>query len=213
MKMSRSFFKLTLLATLTLACAQASYATSFTTVTTDLQNNSGLMCCPHWYVGGNIGGSYVHDKPFPGTPDYVAENGVGWNVNTGYQFFHIYSAMFGGELGYSQYADSREYLSPSTTVGRTEHYSAYLAATGQVPLIYNFSALGKLGVAYGYARKNAYPTNFSASANSYGLYYGGGLMYNVTKAAALVAQWNRDRGNGSTGSTDLYTIGVQVNLA
>lgn len=175
----------------------------------------GLICCPHWYIGGNLGISHAFDNPFAGTTDYVEHSGTGWSVDTGYQFLHIYGAMIGAELGYTYYADSREYTrtSPPVTVGRTEHQSVDLVATLQLPVVYNFSLLGKLGGAYNYARKNAYPINISRSANNGSIYYGGGVMYNVTKAAAIVGQWNRSRGNSSTGTTDLYSIGVQINLA
>ncbi|GEM_PF-5951905 len=44
-------------------------------------------------------------------------------------------------------------------------------------------------------------------------YFGLGVAENVTQAAAIVGQWNRNRGNGSTGSTDLLSLGVTVLLA
>lgn len=209
-KTLQNVLKITTIAAASLALANATYAhNSFS-----LANGKiGLLDCAHWYIGGNLGVSHANDRPFTNSNDHVDENGPGWNVNSGYQFFHIYQAIFGGELGYSSYADSREYAPGSITVGRTEHYSIYLAATGQLPLVYNFSALAKLGAANSYARKNAFPGNFSRSANPFSLYYGFGLMYNVTPRAALVTQWARDRGNSTTGSMDLYTLGVQVTLA
>src|SRR5579864_9335409 len=41
--------------------------------------------CGHWYVGGNIGMSHLHDDPNPGTHNSVDEDGAGGSVVGGYQ--------------------------------------------------------------------------------------------------------------------------------
>ncbi len=174
----------------------------------------GLFDCLHWYVGANIGVSHLHDNPNPNfrATNSVSENGPGWNVNGGALFMHIYDVVMGGELGYTQYADSRENITgtgaQSATFARTEHFSVYAALTGLYPMVYNFSLLGKLGVAYGYARKTAIGFGTTASATSYRPYGALGLGYNLTPKFTVIGQAARDWGSHATGSADLYSIGL-----
>lgn len=165
----------------------------------------------YWYVGGHIGESRTHDKKAPGSSDSVTQIGPGWTVDLGYQFAEFYRVLFAGELGYTQYHNSNE-TTPGTNVASTEHFSTYLAAVAQYPLVDNFNVLGKLGVAYSYAKKVFTASGTSASANDYSPYYGLGVSYNVTSNAALVLQWARARGNSKTGSTDLTSLGITYNL-
>jgi len=164
-----------------------------------------------WYVGGNIGESRTHDKKAAGTSDSVTQIGPGWSVDLGYQIVQFYRAILSGELGYTQYHNSNE-TTPAANVASTEHFATYLAAVAQYPIVYNFNVLGKLGVAYSYAKKVFTATSASKSANTYSLYYGLGVSYNVTSNAAFVLQWARARGNHSTGSTDLTSLGISYNL-
>lgn len=164
----------------------------------------------NWYVGANIGESRTHDKKAPASSDSVTQIGPGWSVDLGYQFAEFRRALFAGELGYTQYHNSNE-TTPAVNVASTEHFSTYLAAVVQYPIVDNFNVLGKLGIAYSYAKK-VFTGGASASANAYSPYYGAGVSYNVTPNAALVLQWARARGNGSTGSTDLTSLGITYNL-
>src|SRR3990167_859402 len=168
---------------------------------------------PTWYVEGNIGVSRVHDKKAAGsTTNSVTQTGPGWSADAGYQFYNYRNFLFAGELGYTNYHDSTENTG-TTNVATTEHFSSHLAARVTYPLGYNFSVLGKLGVAYSYAKKIFTATGASASANVYSPHYGLGLSYNVSQRAAFVGQWARARGNGKTGSTDLYSLGVLIALS
>lgn len=166
---------------------------------------------PGWYVGGHIGLSRTHDKAAPGSGDSVTQIGPGWTVDLGYQFVQWYRATLAAELGYTQYHNSNE-TAPGVNVASTEHFASYLAAVAQYPLVKQLSVLGKLGVAYSYAKKVFTGSGASASANVYSPYYGVGFSYNITPQAALVLQWARARGNGSTGSTDLTSLGVSYNF-
>lgn len=166
---------------------------------------------PNWYVGGHVGLSRTHDKAAPASGDSVTQIGPGWTADLGYQFFEYRRAIFAGELGYTQYHNSNE-TAPNTNVASTEHFATYLAAVVQYPILNRFNVLGKLGVAYSYAKKVFTGSGASASANVYSPYYGAGVSYNITQQAALVLQWARVRGNGSTGSTDLTSLGVSYNF-
>lgn len=161
--------------------------------------------CSHWYVSGNIGVSHLHDTKAPRSKDSVDENGPGFSAFGGYQF----NSVFGAELGYTQYHDSRETIGTATgssTIAKTEHYAVTLAATGKLPLAYGFSARGKLGLAYSYANK-IFIFGPSASSGAVSLYYGLGFLYSITPKADLVAEWASVRGNNYTGSSELYSLG------
>lgn len=170
--------------------------------------------CPHWYMGGNLGVSHLHDKAATGLPDYVDQNGPGWNVNVGVNFIRVFAGMLGAELGYTQYADSRENTTgASVNVANTEHYSTYLAAEGKYPLVDRLNALGKLGVSYQYARKVFVGGGTTGSANTYSPYGAIGLTYDLTCNFAFVGLVARDWGhNNSTGSADLYSLGFSYSI-
>src|SRR5579863_7718196 len=107
---------------------------------------------PSWYVGGHVGMSRTHDKAAPGSGDSVTQIGPGWTADLGYNFFQYRRATFAGELGYTQYHNSNE-TRPGVNIASTEHFSTYLAAVGQLSLVHNLNVLGKVGVAYSYAKK------------------------------------------------------------
>ena len=160
--------------------------------------------CPHWYVSGNLGVSHLYDKQAPGSHDSVNENGPGWNVNGGYQW----NSILGGELGYTQYHDSRE-TKGGLNIAKTEHYAVHVAATGQYPLANQFSVVGKLGVAYSYANKIFTASGAAAASGSVSPYAALGVAYSITKKADFVAQWEGVRGNNYTGSSTLYSLGFK----
>lgn len=162
---------------------------------------------PNWYVGGHIGESRTHDKAAVGSGDSVTQIGPGWEADLGYRFLEYRQAILAAELGYIQYHQSNETV-PGVNVASTEHFASYLAAVVQYPLCYSFNIFGKLGGAYSYAKKVFEVTGVSRSANTFSLYWGGGLSYNMTSKASLDLQWDRVRGNNKTGSTDMLSLGV-----
>lgn len=168
--------------------------------------SSYTLDAPHWYAGANIGVSHVFDKPAPGSGNSVNENGPGFNVNAGYQF----NSLWGVEGGYNQYHNSRE-TTAVTNVAQTEHYAAYLAATGKYPLANQISVLGKLGASYNYANK-IFNAGAAAAAQSVSPYFGLGLTYSLTQKIDFLGQWSRSLGNHLTGSADLYAIGISFAL-
>lgn len=167
---------------------------------------------PMWYAGANIGVSTVHDKKAAGSNDSVTLIGPGWSADLGYQFLKLYNTTFAGELGYTQYHKSTE-NTPGVNVANTEHFASYAALVGHYALPCHFGILGKLGVAYSYAKKVFVASGVSRSANVYSAYYGLGATYDMTQQASLVLQWARAHGNGKTGSTDLSSLGVSYAFA
>lgn len=162
---------------------------------------------PHWYVGANLGESRTHDNAAANSGDSVTQIGPGWSVDLGYQFIQFYKATLAAELGYTQYHQSTENR-PQVNVANTEHFSSYAAGVVEYPLGYNMNVLGKLGLAYSYAKKVFTAAGTSASANNYSLYYGAGVSYDITSKTELMLQWARARGNSKTGSTDLTSLGL-----
>lgn len=163
--------------------------------------------CSHWYVGGNIGMSHLHDRANPGSNNSVDQNGPGAGVVAGYQF----NSILGLEAGYTYYKNSRE-TSGNFIVAKTDHYSVHLAATGRYPLAHKFSAIAKLGAAYNYAQKIAEASGFSRSASAGSLYWGLGLSYSITPRYEFIAQFAEAVGNHLTGSADLWSVGLKVAL-
>ena len=163
---------------------------------------------PHWYVAGNLGVSHLYDNESPGTTNSVDENGPGWDATLGYQFNHL----FGGELGYTQYYNSRE-TSGATVVAKTNHFAVHLNATGKYPLVHRLSALGKLGLAYSYAQKVFEATGAAGSSGAVSPYLGLGLDYKLSRKADMVAELSFVRGNNYTGSSTLYSLGVVLAIS
>ncbi|RDI44559.1 outer membrane beta-barrel protein [Aquicella lusitana] len=208
-KLARKPCEMAIVASLSLAVSNIALADMNT-----MFNNIGqrmstyTLDCAHWYAGGNIGISHLHDDPNSGSGNSVDENGPGWSVVGGYQF----NSILGAEMGYTQYHDSRE-TSGSTVIAKTEHYAVHLAATGRYPLVDKLSALGKLGAAYSYAQKIATASGVAKSSGAGSLYWGLGLDYSITPKVDFIAQFAEAVGNDYTGSTDLWSVGLNVAIA
>lgn len=159
--------------------------------------------CRHWYVAGNLGVSHLYDNKTTGTNNSVDENGPGWDATLGYQW----NSILGSELGYTQYYNSRE-TSGSNVIAKTTHFAVHLNATGRYPIACQWSALGKLGLAYSYAQKVFTGAGTDGSSGSVSPYLGLGLDYSITPTVDMLAQWSFVRGNNYTGSATLYSLGM-----
>jgi len=204
-KLSSSVFS-QLICLVFLACATTTASAKsrqYKDVYKDMVCRECALSYPHWYVAGNIGVSHLFDDESAGTSNSVDQNGPGWDATFGYQ----YNRMFGGEIGYTQYYNSRE-TSGSTVVARTSHFATHLNATGRYGFATRFNLLAKLGIAYSYAQKIFEATGAAGSSGAVSLYYGVGLTYNLTERAEVIAQWARAVGNDYTGSSDLYSLGL-----
>jgi hypothetical protein len=200
--------KLTLAAALFISSTTAAFADMNSMIANaDQQLSAYTLGCSHWYVGGNLGVSHLKDSATTGTNNSVTQNGPGWSVNGGYQF----NTLLGTELGFTQYHDSRE-TSGATNVAKTEHYAVDLVATGRYPIINRWSVIGKLGAAYAYANKIYTAGGGAASSGSLSPYGGVGFAYAITPKIDFIAQWAAARGNEYTGSSSLYSLGLNAAL-
>lgn len=175
---------------------------------------SGCMSVPDgWYVEGNIGGSKVSNVNFGGSS---TSSDWGGNINLGYKFM----PYFGGELGYSRYANTTVNDQFGNRAATVKFYSYDIAGKGILPVFNSgFEFIAKLGV----QRMNTQVslTNSTAAAHiglssshssTTGLYLGAGGQYYVMPELAVVVQWQRAQGNSSTGNADLYSIGISFIL-
>ncbi|OGT49844.1 MAG: hypothetical protein A3E82_09350 [Gammaproteobacteria bacterium RIFCSPHIGHO2_12_FULL_38_11] len=203
----RRFNTITLLLfpTLISMSAYADMASSMRQVREKL--NAYTLDTPHWYVGANIGISHLRDKPNRNSGDNVKQNGPAGSVVAGYQC----NSIWGAELGYTQYYNSKE-TTGGTIVAKTEHLAIPLALTGRYPLLNNMSALGKAGVAYSYAQKMAITSGVAKSGQAVSFYWGLGFDYSLTPKYDVIAQFAQAVGNHQTGSTDLWSLGLNVAL-
>jgi hypothetical protein len=164
-----------------------------------------------WYVEGNVGGSKASSKNYPGS---INKTGVGWNATLGYKF----TQFFSGDVGYTHYADTNIRTPGGPTVATTTQYSYDLAGKVTLPLAKTgVEVFGKSGI----GRINSY-THVNnpavAAANGYvfspGVHtqtvpiYGGGADYAITPNLLVNAQWMRAQGTNSTGTLDLYSLGL-----
>lgn len=166
--------------------------------------SSAQCTAGHWYVAANLGVSHLYDDDAPGSNNSVDQNGPGWDATFGYQ----YTPMLGGELGYTQYYNSRE-TNGSTVLAKTTHFAVHLNAVGRYPIYHRLDVIGKLGIAYAYAQKIFEASGAAGSAGSVSPYLGLGLSYHLTSSVNMLGQWSYLRGNQYTGSNTLYSLGFE----
>jgi hypothetical protein len=169
-----------------------------------------LMSIPMgWYLEGNLGSTNLSNTNYNGS---TSSSGIGGNGNFGYKFMPYFAL----EMGYSQYANTSIKTNSGTKAATVKYYSYDLAARGILPIIDSgFELFAKVGV----QRLNAhFSIQNTAAATSLGLnnthhsatgaYYGAGGQYYFMPELAAVAQWQRAQGNSTTGTMDLYTLGL-----
>lgn len=163
-----------------------------------------------WYIEANAGATKISDISYPGS---ASTDGVGGNVNIGYKFMPYAAA----EIGYTRYANtSIKDPSTDTRAASDKHYSYDIAARGILPIVNSgFEAFAKLGaqrVASSVSIKNETAAQnigiTSGSTSKTGVYLGTGIQYYFTPEFAANIQWQRAKGNSSTGTLDLWSLGV-----
>jgi opacity protein-like surface antigen len=165
-----------------------------------------------WYLEGNAGATRVSNSNY-GSGLSTSNSGLGWNANGGYKFM----PYFAGELGYTRYANTKLKYA-GTQVAKVTNYSYYLAGKGILPISDSgFELFAKLGIAR--LKSHATLTNASyASSNNLSIntgsrtitaaYFGVGGEYNFTPMLAMNIQWNRSKGNSTSGNLDLLSLGL-----
>ncbi|MBX3708338.1 MAG: porin family protein [Gammaproteobacteria bacterium] len=174
---------------------------------------SAEMSAPNgWFLEGNVGSAHLSNTNYPGSS---SSSGIGGNANLGYKFMPYFAV----EMGYSRYPNS-DISFNSTKAASVEHYSYDIAARGILPIsdsgAEGFAKIGAQRIVSSVSIKNDAAANQlgigSSSHSSTGIYVGlGGQMY-FTPELAVVVQWQRAQGNSSTGTEDLFTLGLSFLL-
>ena len=171
------------------------------------------------YVGGGVGATQlkIDTGGLIGSTD---ESDTGWKVFVGYQI-NPYVGVEAGyyDLGKASFSGTLAVPIPPFPAGTAASVNlkskAYaIAAVGSLPLGGSgFSLIGRLGISRSETdagvRLGVAATN-TLSDKATELTYGAGLRYDVTRALALRAEWERFRVGGSnTGDksdVDLFTL-------
>lgn len=174
----------------------------------------GCMSVPcGWYVEANAGYSTLSNTNLPGKVD---SNGAAGNLNIGYKFM----PYVGLEIGYSQYSGSSiNDIITGEQAGKAKHYSYDIAGRAIWPIADSgFELFGKIGAQHIATTVSLNRQNPEAIINTglttsmgggtTGLYMGLGGQYYLMPELAVVVQWQRAAGNGSTGTADLYSGGL-----
>lgn len=168
------------------------------------------MSAPNgWYLEGNAGSAHLSNTNYSGS---TSSSGIGGNANLGYKFM----PYVGVEVGYSQYPNSEVKDSVGTKAAIIKHYSYDIAARAILPVSDSgFEGFAKLGVGRMQSSTNiedetaANNIGFeSGSHSSTGVYMGVGASVYFTPELAGVVQWQRAQGSSSSGTEDLYSIGI-----
>ena len=175
-------------------------------------NTFAMLSVPYgWYLEANAGSTKAFDQTFPANSS-VNQSGVGGGLNLGYKF----APFFALEAGYTRYANQTIKDQLGATAADNTNYAWDLTFKGIMPATdTGFEVFGKSGVQRLYSRislqNSQAAANIPLSANTSsasGLFVGVGGQYYFMPEFAVVGQWTRAKGNGSTGTLDLYSIGV-----
>lgn len=164
-----------------------------------------------WYLEANLGSAHLSNTNYSGAS--TSSSGIGGNGNLGYKFM----PYAGLEIGYSQYPNTKINATDGTRIGTIKHYSYDIAAKGIIPISDSgFEVFGKLGAQHIQAHvsnDNSAPVqdvDLTGSHSSTGLYLGIGGQLNIMPELGVVVQWQRAQGNSSTGTEDLYSVGLAL---
>lgn len=196
-----------------LAWSQTSGPSS-TTTTTPMASSTGTMTATETrsrsfipytsfgYVGVNGGQSSFQSNCVSGFN--CDENGVGFKVYTGGL---LYKAI-GVELAYINMGKAER------GGGSQKAQGANLSLVGNIPIGDWFSLFGKIGGTYGWTRSDAAAgTGINTGKdNGFGLSYGAGVAFDVTKSLQIVGEWERHRFQFVSGRDEVSLVSAGLKL-
>lgn len=152
------------------------------------------------YVGGSVGRS-DYDVSCIG-PFACDGEGTGFKVFTGTRFNNV----LGAELSYLHLGD--------VELGGGEDSRAHginASLIAGVPLTQSISVNGKLGTTYGWTRIGGPGALGGGKRDDFGLSYGAGLNFNITRQVDVRVDWDRHRFEFTRGNedVDLLSVGLQ----
>lgn len=151
------------------------------------------------YVGLNLGES-----------DYSADCNIGFSCDDGKFAGKAYTGgminrYVGVELGYLHMGNVNR------DGGSARAHGLNLSLVGHLPIANAFSAFGKVGSTYGRTRVSNTDGN-NGSDTGFGLSYGAGLAFNMTRNWSAVLEWERhefDFAGNEGQDVDLTSVGVK----
>lgn len=164
------------------------------------QSYSLLPWTSYGYVGVNLGvGNWGTPCAGPYTCD---DNAFAGKVYTG----GLFSRLIGLEVGYINFGQ------PDRAGGSWRAQGANASVVLNLPLD-AFNLFGRAGATYGWTQSDAALGSGlpSGSDDGWGISYGAGFGFDLTRNWAVTAEWDRQRFNFVTGSDylDLYSLGVR----
>jgi opacity protein-like surface antigen len=125
----------------------------------------------------------------------------------GYEF----NQNVGIEAGYTNFGstDFSRSANGQSVSGSTKGYGTYIAGKYNLPINEQFSAYGKLGLAYS-ERKYSNSLGMNYNDHDTGAYAGLGVQYNVKQNVALTAEYERyGKKKDSGAKANVWTVGVK----
>jgi len=161
-------------------------------------SEASMLPWPGGYVGFGVGRSNFESQC---TAGFSCEN-----RDSGYKLFiggRVHE-MVSLELGYVDFGKV------SRDGGSINAHGATLSLVGSLPLADRLSLIGRVGTTYASANRSA-AVGSTGSENGFGLHYGAGVGFSLTRTVQLVAEWERhhvDFANGRQ-DVDIYGAGVR----
>ncbi len=157
---------------------------------------SWLPMTTQGYVGANVGLSRFDSNCFGGSN--CENDDVGFKIYTGGQF----GRFLGAEVGF-------------VDVGRAERGGGSLKARGAnaslvgiLPLGNVASVFGKVGAIYGFTRTTATAPVREGKDNGFGLSYGAGFGFDLSRSLQLVGEWDRYQFNSVNGDDEVQLVSI-----
>lgn len=192
------------------------YAAIFTAITALGYNTTAraqLCCAPMgWYAEANAGTTRITDITYPAGVTSKKSN-FGWNVNLGYKVMSFLAI----EAGYTRYNPSSLYGPANTRFAQNYFYVWDGAVKAILPVgCSGFNVFAKAGAAqirsYSKVKDSTIASTTgltkSTTHTKVGPYYGAGIEWFFIPSFGVNAQWARAKGDSSTGTLDLYSIGL-----
>jgi len=160
--------------------------------------DSSMLPWPGGYVGFGVGRSKFESDCSSG---FSCEN-----RDTAYKLFigGRLHEMVSVEAGYIDFGKA------SRDGGSIDAHGATLSLVGSVPVAEGISLLGRVGTTYASTNRSA-AVGSTGSENGFGVHYGAGVGFSLTRTVQLVAEWERHQVEfrDSRRDLDIYGVGMR----
>jgi OOP family OmpA-OmpF porin len=167
---------------------------------------------PHGYVG--IGAATAdHDYKLD-SAGITGVNSDGYKASAKVFGGYDFDQRYGVEAGYTDFRSSNLNFTQNgaTGSGSAKGYGVYVAGKATAPITDEFSAYGKLGVAYSHRELNT-STGLNSTNHDTGAYAAVGVQYNISPQVGLTAEYERYGKTKDFGAkADVWTAGVKYSF-